>query len=281
MLIVASVLAVIGLAALVTAVVTSNELLAWVCIGASALGVLLLVFDAIRERTSRRAVVPAAGVAGGVGGGVVGATTEVIEAVETTEVIEPVIAPEPAAEVESAEVESEEVESEEVESSEFLDAPEEYDDTAGVEDYPDEVVYDEPDYDTVSDDEPEYPEPAEVAAVHTVSEDYVAADVDDDYDEVVEQSYDEAVDQPHDEAVGDDRMADTVADVSDEPEVQAAETVTYTYVESDDTATTYTYVESDDTATTYTYVESDDTGSTLAHDEPWNTLDRSDTTDGN
>lgn len=54
MLIVALVLAVVGLAALVTAVVTSNELIAWVCIGASALGVLLLVADAIRERQTRR-----------------------------------------------------------------------------------------------------------------------------------------------------------------------------------------------------------------------------------
>jgi hypothetical protein len=50
MLIVALVLAVIGLAALVTAVVTSNELVAWVCIGASVLGVILLIVDAIRER---------------------------------------------------------------------------------------------------------------------------------------------------------------------------------------------------------------------------------------
>lgn len=54
MLIVALVLAVVGLAALVTAVVTSNELVAWVCIGASVLGVLLLVADAIRERQTRR-----------------------------------------------------------------------------------------------------------------------------------------------------------------------------------------------------------------------------------
>ena len=51
MLIVALVLAVIGLAALVTAVVTSNELIAWVCIGASVIGVLLLIVDALRERT--------------------------------------------------------------------------------------------------------------------------------------------------------------------------------------------------------------------------------------
>jgi hypothetical protein len=51
MLIVALVLAVIGLAALVTAVVTSNELIAWVCIGASVIGVLLLIVDAVRERS--------------------------------------------------------------------------------------------------------------------------------------------------------------------------------------------------------------------------------------
>src|ERR1700712_3078292 len=50
MLIVALVLAVIGLAALVTAVVTSNELVAWICIGASVIGVILLIIDAIRER---------------------------------------------------------------------------------------------------------------------------------------------------------------------------------------------------------------------------------------
>jgi hypothetical protein len=51
MLIVALVLAVIGLAALVTAVVTSNELIAWVCIGASVIGVVLLIVDAIRDRS--------------------------------------------------------------------------------------------------------------------------------------------------------------------------------------------------------------------------------------
>ena len=54
MLIVALVLAVVGLAALVTAVVTSNELVAWVCIAASGLGVLLLIVDAIRDRQYRR-----------------------------------------------------------------------------------------------------------------------------------------------------------------------------------------------------------------------------------
>ena len=52
MLIIALVLAVIGLAALVTAVVTSNELIAWVCIGASVIGVVLLIVDAVRERSA-------------------------------------------------------------------------------------------------------------------------------------------------------------------------------------------------------------------------------------
>lgn len=55
MLIVALVLAVIGLAALVTAVATSNELIAWVCIAASVVGVVLLIVDAVRERSRGRA----------------------------------------------------------------------------------------------------------------------------------------------------------------------------------------------------------------------------------
>jgi hypothetical protein len=57
-LIIALVMAVIGLAALVTAVVTSNEVIAWVCIGASLIGVILLIVDAVRERSR-----PAAGAA--------------------------------------------------------------------------------------------------------------------------------------------------------------------------------------------------------------------------
>ena len=53
MLIAALVMAVIGLAALVTAVVTSNQVIAWVCIAASAIGVILLIVDALRERRNR------------------------------------------------------------------------------------------------------------------------------------------------------------------------------------------------------------------------------------
>lgn len=59
MLIVALVLAVIGLAALVTAVVTSNELIAWVCIAASVIGVVLLIVDAVRERSKGGEAAPA------------------------------------------------------------------------------------------------------------------------------------------------------------------------------------------------------------------------------
>jgi hypothetical protein len=53
MLIVALVMAVIGLAALVTAVVTGNNAIAWVCIGASAIGVVAFIIDALRERQRR------------------------------------------------------------------------------------------------------------------------------------------------------------------------------------------------------------------------------------
>lgn len=60
MLIIALVLALIGLVALVAAVVTSNELIAWVCIGASVIGVLLLIADALRSRRDGNADVDAA-----------------------------------------------------------------------------------------------------------------------------------------------------------------------------------------------------------------------------
>jgi len=53
MLIIALVLALVGLVALVFAVVTSNELVAWVCIAASVLGVVLLIIDAVQERRRR------------------------------------------------------------------------------------------------------------------------------------------------------------------------------------------------------------------------------------
>lgn len=60
MLIIALVLALIGLVALVAAVVISNELIAWVCIGASVTGVLLLIADALRSRRDGNADADAA-----------------------------------------------------------------------------------------------------------------------------------------------------------------------------------------------------------------------------
>ena len=131
MLIVALVLAVIGLAALVTAVVTSNEVIAWVCIAASSLGVILLIVDAVRERQSKLARRTATVAAGD-------------EAVE--EFVE----------------ESESADADGVLERDVLE------DEIAEEDHPEELVHDEPDYDTYSDDEPEYPESAEESALHTV-----------------------------------------------------------------------------------------------------------------
>ena len=182
MLIVALVLAVIGLAALVTAVVTSNELVAWVCIGASGLGVLLLIVDAIRERAQRRVPValpsPATGEVGAV---VAAAETEIIEPaaasvenpVETTAVIEAVereTDPDTGPEVEG-----------EAETDSTIDAD------IAIEDHPDEVVHDYPDYDLPTEDEPDFPVPAEEAAIHVIDEgsldedDADGASIDDDY----------------------------------------------------------------------------------------------------
>jgi hypothetical protein len=79
MLIVALVLAVVGLAALVTAIVTSNELVAWVCIAASVIGVILLIVDAIRERQRSRAAV-----AGAAGAAAAAATPEGTDPVDET-----------------------------------------------------------------------------------------------------------------------------------------------------------------------------------------------------
>jgi len=125
MLIVALVLAVISLAALVTAVMTSNELIAWACIGLSALGVLLLIGDAIRDR-NRRAVAD----------------------VEPER--RPAVATALSDEVNELDQVDERVEV--VELSEADEATELYDDIA-VEDYPDELVDDDPEHDLLDDDD--------------------------------------------------------------------------------------------------------------------------------
>ncbi len=167
MLIVALVLAVIGLAALVTAVVTSNEIVAWVCIGASAIGVLLLVVDAVRERQQRRLGAAAAAETD------TGATEldnlgdADRDAADTTEFVT-YSDDEPAAgHVESeqqAEIDAEHVDAEDLDADADLAAE------IAVEDHPDEAIHDEPEYDTYSDDEQEFPESAEEAALHPVDE---------------------------------------------------------------------------------------------------------------
>lgn len=156
MLIVALALAVIGLAALVTAVVTSNEIVAWVCIGASAIGVILLVVDAVRERQAKRAGALTAAAVGGA------EATEVLEGLGDTEIIET------------------------VDADAELDADTELEAEIAVEDHPEELVHDEPEFDTYSDDEPEYPKPAEESALHTVSDDETAEVEVDEVDEVTE-----------------------------------------------------------------------------------------------
>ena len=159
MLIVALVLAVIGLAALVTAVVSSNEIVAWVCIGVSAIGVILLVVDAVRDRQRRAAAT--AGVAGTAA--LVGTSTETIEFEESPADEEVIEAVEPDLAVDSgplseqqAEIEAETEAAAEVVTSEVV-----------AEDHPEEVVHDEPEFDTYSDDEPEYPPSAEESALNS------------------------------------------------------------------------------------------------------------------
>jgi hypothetical protein len=203
MLIVALVLAVIGLAALVTAVVTSNELVAWVCIGASGLGVLLLIVDAIRERAQRRVPVGAPAAT------VIAAETEVIESaaetVEATEVIE-VTEADPAAGPD-ADLETD------------LDA--ERDAEIAIEDHPEEVVHDDPDYDLPTDDEPDFPVPAEEAAIHVIDEgsiDEQYADegsIDEEYlDEEIEELEElEELEEIRDEIREETREEQTITDV--------------------------------------------------------------------
>ena len=189
MLIVALVLAVIGLAALVTAIVTGNAVVAWVCIGASALGVLLLVVDAVRERQQRRAGAAAAA-------GFATEETDLIDSAEVTEFVTYGGDDEPAPEQpapdkpESEQPESEQQAEIDAEAEDGADAEADADagdgadadaDLAGEiaeEDHPDEVIHDEPEYDTYSDDEQEFPAAAEEAALHTVedSEPDTAAD---------------------------------------------------------------------------------------------------------
>lgn len=207
MLIVALALAVIGLAALVAAVVTSNEFLAWVCIAASGLGVLLLIVDAIKERQTKRAALLA------------GAETAVIAA---DDVAADVVDEEVAAEVAAAEVAAAEVTAVEVAAAEVTDAEATAEITdaelaadISAEEHPEEVVHDEPDFDTPGDDEPDFPEAAEASAIHIVTEEDLSAeeisDAEglDDVEEIVEESIGETAEENTAENTAEENTGET------------------------------------------------------------------------
>ena len=181
-LIIALVLAVIALVALIAAVVTTNEVIAWVCIGASVLGVLLLVVDAIRERQNARV--------GAVVAGAVAAEAEseaadaavadseaddvLVADRDAEDDVDDIYADDPsdysdysiedsteaeiAAEDTSAEIAAEDTSAE-------IAAEDDFSAEIAREDFPAEVVHDEPEYDTISDDEIEYPAPADETVI--------------------------------------------------------------------------------------------------------------------
>ncbi len=179
MLLVSLILAVVGLVALVAAVITNNEMIAWVCIGASSLGVILLIVDAIRERT----VQPPPG---DLTASDDATTPPFVADADATDVIESeVVDSAVMGETDVAEtdvIESEVVystdmgetdmgETDAVYSTDVIESDVVYSaDVVETEDHPEELVHDEPEYDMPDDDEPEYAEPAEEAAMHILDE---------------------------------------------------------------------------------------------------------------
>ncbi len=155
MLLVSLILAVVGLVALVAAVITNNEMIAWVCIGASSLGVILLIVDAIRERTVR----PPSGALTASDDAEYSTdadfSTDVVEADAeySTDVVEADAEystddVEADAEYSTDVVETDVFESDVVETD-FFET-----DVVETEDHPEELVHDEPEYDMPDDDEP-------------------------------------------------------------------------------------------------------------------------------
>ena len=282
MLIAALILAVIGLAALITAVATSNELIAWVCIGASGLGIVLLIIDAIRERF-RRSVAPAAVAPAVLAPAVAEPAVEgpaaeaaALAESETTEVIEPiaeavvvddevVVAEDEVVDEFEGEIEDG-VETElDYGTGDFADEPEfassdVVESAIAVEDHPEEVVHDEPDYDLPTDDEVEFPEPAEVAALHIVSDDateeyvaaedpaveYVAAEYPAVEDPAVEYAAEEghtAVADAYDTTVTEEYVVETVEDHLGSGDADSTTEIRYIPSAEGSADTVYTYSE--------------------------------------
>ena len=160
MLLVSLILAVVGLVALVAAVITNNEMIAWVCIGASSLGVILLIVDAIRERTVR----PPSG-----------ALTASDDAEYSTDADFSTDVVEADAEYSTDVVESDAEYSTDVVETDVFESDFFETDVVETEDHPEELVHDEPEYDMPDDDEPydhgpQYAEPAEQSAMHVIDE---------------------------------------------------------------------------------------------------------------
>jgi hypothetical protein len=189
MLLVSLILAVVGLVALVAAAITNNEMVAWVCIGASSLGVILLIVDAIRERTvqpppgdltaSDDATAPPfvadADATDVIESDVVDSTDVGETDVGETDVIESDVIESDVADStdvgETDVIESDVAYSTDVGETDVIESDVAYStDVVETEDHPEELVHDEPEYDMPDDDEPEYAEPAEEAAMHLLDE---------------------------------------------------------------------------------------------------------------
>ena len=161
MLLVSLILAVVGLVALVAAVITNNEMIAWVCIGASSLGVILLIIDAIRERTVRP---PSE------------ALTASDDAEYSTDADFSTDVVEADAEYSTdADYSTDVVETDAEYSTDVVETDVFESDVVETEDHPEELVHDEPEYDMPDDDEPydhgpQYAEPAEQSAMHVIDE---------------------------------------------------------------------------------------------------------------
>ena len=238
MLIIALVLAVVSLAALVTAVVTSNEVIAWICIGFSALGILLLIIDAIRDRHQQTAVRAADGTEVLAP---VGVTPSDVPGVEVTEVIEPV-----DDEVGGSE-DANDAEVAEYPATDDESTPGTLDEQIRVEDHPDEVIHDEPDYDTPSDDEPVYPLAAEAAAIHIVTDEDVQIEPDEDGlaepdEDGLAEDDEDALTEPGEDALtepGEDALTEPDEDGLAEPDEDGSEESDAVMTEDGSTAVVY------------------------------------------
>ncbi len=255
MLIIALVLAVVSLAALVTAVVTSNEVIAWVCIGLSALGM-----SAAHRRCDPRPQPAAGGRRLGPDGGPAPVAPRPVSAGSVSTGSMSADPPTPTMPTPDADAYDAEV-------ADYPDTDDEsipgtLDEQIRVEDHPDEILYDEPDDDTPSDDEPVYPPAAEEAAIHIVTEDEDALTVTEDEDAIADAiDYSESSAEPY----PDDSA--TVVVYAGEPYPDEAATVISADEPEEDGSGESDVVMSDDGSTTVVYADETDDSVSGSPDE--------------